>query len=97
MAMRERWMRFLEVESRVVWSAPADMRVSAAEVRPVRKARAKGERDVAAEGKLIEAGKMESRYLRTGRDLSLSARDRTAAWRERLPWRCQCCQSTWRE
>lgn len=26
MAIRARWIRFLDVESRVVWSAPADMR-----------------------------------------------------------------------
>lgn len=79
-------MRFLEVELRVVWSAPADMRISAAEVRPVRKARAKGVREAEAEGKLIEAGKIERRYLSTGRDSSLSMRESTAAWRERLPW-----------
>jgi len=86
MPSRDRWMRFLEVESRVVWSAPADMRISAAEVRPVRKARAKGVREVEVDGKLIEVGKIERRYLSTGRDSSISKRDRTAAWRERLPW-----------
>ena len=85
MERRARWMRFLEVESRVVWSAPTAIRAAAASVRPLRNAKARGVREVDAEGWLMEAGKMEMRYSSTDRDAEPGAWERIAAWRERLP------------
>lgn len=78
-------MRFLDVASRVVWSAPAAMRALAVSVRPLRKERARGVRLWQDAGLSISDGNMERRYFRTEREAGYSAWDRMLAWRERWP------------